>query len=291
MHERVLFLILIFAVAYLLKTLGVFERDHSKVLIDYVIYFSLPALAFREMRGIPLNPETFGVVLLAWTVILSSLCLSFLLGRLLGFEGGTLRSFLLVSSFGNTAFLGYPFAYAFFGGEGLTYAVLYDQLGSFPLVVSLGFLIARGGFSPRDALLFPPLPALGAGLLSRGFPLPGGVELFLDTVCASLVPVVLFAVGLRFELSDLRGSLKGALPALLMKMVGAPLLTLILIEALGLKGTGYRVALLESAMPPMIMAGVLALRYRLDEGLALSAITLGIPLSFATVSLLAGFAP
>ena len=291
MHERVLFLILIFAVAYLLKVLGVFERDHSKVLIDYVIYFSLPALAFREMRGIPLDPGTFGVVLLAWAVILSSLCFSFLLGRLLGFGGGTLRSFLLVSSFGNTAFLGYPFAYAFFGNEGLTYAVLYDQLGSFPLVVSLGFLIARGGFSPRDALLFPPLPALGAGLLSRGFPLPGGVELFLDAVSASLVPVVLFAVGLRFELSDLRGSLKGALSALLVKMAAAPLLTLILIEALGLKGTGYRVALLESAMPPMIMAGVLALRYRLDERLALSAITLGIPLSFATVSLLASFAP
>jgi len=241
-----------------------------------VIYFSLPVLAFREMRRLPLDPETFGVVFVAWTVILFSLGLSFLVGRLMGFGGGTLRSFLLVASFGNTAFLGYPFAYAFFGSEGLTYAVLYDQLGSFPLVVSLGFLIARGGFSLRDVFLFPPLPALVAGVLSRGFPLPGGVELFLDMVSASLVPVVLFAVGLRFEVSDLRGSLKGALSALAVKMAVSPFLALVLMEVLELKGVGYRVALLESAMPPMIMAGVLALRYRLDEGLALCAITLGI---------------
>jgi len=283
MHERVLFIALIFSAAYALKAVGVFRREHSEILVDYVVYFCLPVLVFREMRRLEPDPEALGVVLTAWGTILTSLLISFLTGRFFSLKGGSMRAFLLVSSFGNTAFLGYPFAFAFFGSEGLTYAVLYDQLGSFLMVVSLGFLIASGKVSARQIFSFPPFPALLVGLASRGVPLPAGTDLFLDSVSASLVPVVLFAVGLRFEPRELGASLKHAFIALLIKMFLAPLGVLLLIKALELKGTGYSVALLETAMPPMVMAGILALKYNLDERLALSAITLGIPLSFLTV--------
>jgi len=239
MHERVLFIALIFSAAYALKAVGVFRREHSEILVDYVVYFCLPVLVFREMRRLEPDPEALGVVLTAWGTILTSLLISFLTGRFFSLKGGSMRAFLLVSSFGNTAFLGYPFAFAFFGSEGLTYAVLYDQLGSFLMVVSLGFLIASGKVSAR--------------------------------------------LGLRFEPRELGASLKHAFIALLIKMFLAPLGVLLLIKALELKGTGYSVALLETAMPPMVMAGILALKYNLDERLALSAITLGIPLSFLTV--------
>ncbi len=286
MFERVLFVALILLIAYLLKVAGLFREDHSKVLIDYVIYFSLPALVIQKVREVPLGGEALGVVLLAWASIGLSLLISFLAGRLLGFEGGSLRALVLVSSFGNTAFLGYPFTFALFGDGGLRYAVLYDQLGSFLLVASIGFLIATGRFDPKEVLLFPPFLALVVGLLSRGVPFPDALNTFLDISGKSLIPIVLFAIGLRFSPSHLPRSARGTLIALSIKMLLVPLLMAFILKGLDLRDLPYRVALLETSMPPMVMAGVLAIKFGLDEALALSAITLGILLSFLTVPII-----
>jgi len=288
MHERVLFVALILLIAYLLKLSGVFRQEHSRVFIDYVLYFSLPALVIQKIREVPTTSDALGVVVVAWFSIALSLILAFLLGRALGFEGKSLRALLLVSSFGNTAFLGYPFTFALFGDEGLGYAVLYDQLGSFLLVVSLGFFIATGRFSLREVITFPPFLALVVGLLSRGIELPEVLNTFLEIAGKSLIPTVLFAIGIRFSPSYIPMSAKGTALALGIKMLLVPLILLYLLKFLGLEGLPYEVALLETSMPPMVMAGVLAMKFGLDEGLALSAITLGILLSFLTVPLLMG---
>lgn len=285
MHERVLFVALIFLMAYMLKLTGIFREEHSKVFIDYVLYFSLPALVVQKVREINPAGESLLVVLIAWACITLSLLLSYALGRAMGLGSASLRAFMLVSSFGNTAFMGYPFTFAFFGDEGLTYAILYDQLGSFLLVVSIGFLVATGSFSVREVILFPPFLAFSVGFLSRGVPLPDTVQTFLEVSGKSLIPVVLFAVGLRFTPQHLLGSFRETAAALSLKMVFVPLLLLILLKAADLEGTPYRVALLETCMPPMVMAGILAIKYGLDEKLALSSIAAGIVLSFFTVPL------
>ncbi len=286
MYERVLFVALIFLSAYLLKTLKLFREEDSKVFINYVLYFSLPALVLEKVREVKIGTEAFAVVLTAWAVITTSILLSLLLGRLMGMEERSLRSFVLVSSFGNTAFMGYPFTFAFFRDEGLRYAVLYDQLGSFLLVISVGFFVATGRFSLREILTFPPFIALGLAFLLRSYQLPQVLETFLEISGRSLIPVVLFAVGLKFSFGNLFASLKGAFLSVSVKMLFVPLLLLIVFKLLGLSGLSYKVAFLESAMPPMVMAGVLAIKYGLDESLAISAITLGMVLSFFTVPLL-----
>lgn len=285
MYDRVLFIVLIFLTAYLLKSISVFREEDSKHFINYVLYFSLPALVVKEIHSIKLDTDSLGVVLLAWGVILSSALTAFVLGRFFGFEGASLRTMVLVSSFGNTAFMGYPFTFAFFGDAGLGYAVLYDQLGSFMLVVSLGIFIATGRFSTKEILTFPPFWALVAGLSLRGVDIPEVLSVFLEVCGKSLIPVVLFAIGLRFSVRGTLSSLKGGILALLIKMLLAPLGVLVVIKLLSLEGIAYEVALLESAMPPMVMAGVLAVRYGLDDKLAICAITLGMLLSFITAPL------
>ncbi|EDP75455.1 AEC family transporter [Hydrogenivirga sp. 128-5-R1-1] len=285
MHERVLFVALIFLLAYALKLLRVFREEDAGAFINYVIYFSLPALVFGKVREVELTADAVGVVLSAWLVILFSLLISFIVGRLLQMEDRTLKAFVLVSSFGNTAFMGYPFTFALFGDEGLRYAVLYDQLGSFLLVVSVGFLIATGRFSLREVILFPPFVALLLALLSRPLEIPAFLSVFIDTTGKSLIPVVLFSLGLKFSPKHLLDSIKNALLTVSLKMLLVPLLVLVGLKTFGLDTLNYRVVLLESAMPPMVMAGVLAIKYGLDERLAVSAITLGILLSFFTVPL------
>ncbi len=286
MHERVLFVALIFLLAYTLKILRIFDERDSGTFINYVIYFSLPALVFHKIREVELTGEAVAVVGFAWGTIILSLLVSLLTGRLIGMKDRTLRTFLLVSSFGNTAFLGYPFTFALFGDGGLRYAVLYDQLGSFLLVVSLGFLIATGRFSVKEVVLFPPFGALLLGVLGRSLHIPQALEIFLDVSGKSLIPVVLFAIGLKFSLSHLFDSLRNSVLSVFLKMILIPALLLLLFKAMNLTGVSHRVILLESSMPPMVMAGVLAIKYGLDEKLAVSAITLGILVSFLTVPLL-----
>ncbi len=280
MQERVLFVALILISAYLLKRLRVFREVDADPFINYVIYFSLPALVFREVRRVDLGGEAFGVVVIAWAVIVGSVVLSWAVGKLIGMERKTLRAFVLVSSFGNTAFLGYPFTYALFGEEGLRFAVLYDQIGSFLLVVSLGLIISTGRLSPKEVVTFPPFVALILGLLLRDTTIPEAFGVFLKVVGNSLIPAVLFAIGLRFSPHHILNSLRYTLLSLGIKMVLVPALLLLLLKISSLNTLGYKVALLETSMPPMVMAGVLAVRYGLDERLALSAITLGMALSF-----------
>ncbi len=288
MSERVFFVALVLFSAYLLKRSGVFTEESSKTLIDYVLFFSLPALVIQKVREVDISSETITVVVFAWTTIIFSLTLSFLVGKLFRFEDKTLRSFILVSSFGNTAFMGYPFTFALFGEEGLKYAVLYDQLGSFLLVVSLGLFVATGRFSFKEVITFPPFIALVFAFIFKGIAFPQFIEVFLDVVGKSLIPVVLFAVGLRFSPSRIFNSLRGASIAILLKMVVAPAGVLALMKLLDMSELYHGVILLESAMPPMVMAGVLAMKYDLDDRLAISAITLGILISFLTVPIFMG---
>jgi predicted permease len=70
---------------------------------------------------------------------------------------------------------------------------------------------------------------------------------------------------------------------LVLKMLVVPLIVLTLLKFFEAQELHHRVVLLESSMPPMVMSAVLAVRYGLDEGLAIASVMLGILLSFITV--------
>ncbi len=281
--EGNLFLVaLLLSLSYILKRSGIFKEEHAEVLINYTIYFSLPSLVFLKIRETDFRADTLNVIFLAWFSILFAVLVSLLTGKLLRLDNRTLKSFILVSSFGNTAYMGYPFTYAVFGEEGLKYAVIYDQFGSFTMVASVGYLIAKGRFSLRELILFPPFSALILSLTLKNFYIPEIIIRALEVASLSLIPVVLFSLGIKFSFSGMFSSLKIVLIALTLKMFLVPFTVFILLKLFSLDTLPYRVLLLESSMPPMVMASVLAIKYRLNESVATSSVTLGIPLSFIT---------
>jgi len=58
----------------LLRHFGVFREEQEKVLINYVMYFSLPILSFKEGHQIKLGLEVIKISSLAWASIV--LCMS-----------------------------------------------------------------------------------------------------------------------------------------------------------------------------------------------------------------------
>jgi predicted permease len=264
----------------LLRHFGVFQKEQEKVLINYVMHFSLPILAFKAGHQIKLGVEVIKVSVLAWVSIVLCMLVAYFIARLYKLSNKDLRTFLLVSSFGNTAFLGYPYAFSYFGQEGLQIAIIYDNLGSFLMVSFLGVMVASGKPDLKEVLLFPPFLGLVLGFVLRGIPLHPSLDKALDFVALSTLPVVLFALGLSISLSGIRDNLKLSFLAILIKVSVSIFAVSLVGRFMELSPVAFKVSLLESAMPPMMFSAVLALRYNLNPNLAFASVGLGMVLSF-----------
>ncbi len=274
--DKVLLITGIFALAMLLRRSGAVRERHAAFLVRYVMNISLPCLTLEVIGGLDLKLTHFDIAVIAWLVMIGGAALSYLAGKAAGLEDKRLRAFMLAATFPNTGFLGYPFAYSLFGGAGLSYAVIYDQMGMFPLFITLGFFMAGGKESLFDALRFPPLIALMAalGLNLAGIPPAGRVAAVLGAVGWTTLPLTIFIIGLKIRPGKGRDK-KAMLICLFLRMAAIPALLFLVLYLWGKSGVPYEVTLMESAMPPALTTGILALQYRLDEDLAVSCIGLG----------------
>ncbi len=292
----------IITVSYLLlgiffRRLGRFPQDFSNCLNLFVIYCSLPALVLLKVPTMALGPELFFVACLPWIMVALSAGTVLVVSRLLDWPRPLTGCLLLMIPLGNTSFLGIPMVKAFFGEGAISYAVIYDQLGSFLALATYGALILalygkKKDFAPRfqeiikKIVSFPPFIALIIAFLIRGHLYPDLIQKILEALGATLIPLVMIAVGFQLRLTVEPGGLVPLSAGLVFKLVLAPLAALLLVNLLGLKGQAIEVSVLEAGMPPMVSAGALAILANLAPKLTAALVGLGIFLSFLTLPLL-----
>jgi hypothetical protein len=255
-------------------------------MVRYVMTISLPCLTLVSIGALRLKQAHLETAVIAWLVMATGVILSYLTGKFIGLTGKKLRVFILVSTFPNTAFLGYPFSYSLFGADGLSYAIIYDQIGMFPLFITLGLFIAGGKKGLAQLYSFPPLIALIAAIaLNRaGLPPSGLFAKLLGGVGWTTLPMTIFIIGLKVRFSALR-ELKGVTASIILRMFIIPAFLFITLHFLGMKGLSYNVAILETAMPPALITGIAAMQYHLDEDLAVSCISVGTVISLILFSI------
>jgi malate permease and related proteins len=267
--------------------------DGTGSLLDLlVIRLALPGLVLTVVPSLALDAEVLVPVLVAWgtTLLLAAAVLAWSrLGRLDVVTTGTL---LLVVPLGNTSFLGFPAVEALLGTDHLPAAVIYDQFGSFLALATYGGYVAsryghgpapRAGVIVRRVVTFPPFLALLVALTLRPVGIPGPVLEVASQLGATVTPLAMLAVGLRLRLDAVAwrpGILTGALG---LRLLVAPAAVLLVAALVGGTGTAWRASLLESAMPPMVVAGVLASQTGLDAGLASRLVGIGVLVSMATL--------
>ncbi len=278
-----------------LRRLPAFPRETAAVLNNYVIYVPLPALVLLKIPGLSFSTSLLTPALMPWAMLLVSASGVLAAARLLRWERGVTGSLLLLVPLGNTSFFGIPMVKAFFGDGGVPYAVIYDQLGSFPALALYGSLvIALYGSGERPTArgvalriaTFPPFLALLLALALRGVVFPAALSDFLGTLAATLVPVVMIAVGFQLSWRISREESTPLALGLAGKLVVAPALALLGCRLLGLEGEAARVAVFEAAMPPMVSGGALAIMAGLAPSLSAALVGLGILASFVTLPLL-----
>lgn len=253
-----------------------FSAVHATRLNDLALRVTLPAAIFLSVHQFHIGSEAllapglfFVLTLVAWMLAEGA-------GRALRLDAKAQATFVLSAVFGNIIYIGYPMAMALHGQEGLSQAVLVDQLGLEPLAFTLGPIVAaRGGalgtFSWRTQLLgllrFPPLVAFAAGFAwsQAGLPaLPEAGLMVLRILGLATVPLVMVAFGLVLRMGALKHVFKEAFFVGVLRLVVAPALAMALSYAVGLESWRASVVTLQMATPTMMFTLVLATRYGLD---------------------------
>ncbi len=262
----------------------------------WVLRIALPALVLELVPKLAISSHLWFPAATVWLGFLGAWLVFGFLGPRLGWSRGRTGAVILVCGLGNTTFLGYPLVEALVGHDALGYAVVADQLGSFPILITLAVVVANlhAGLTPHPAHIFkriftfPAFVALLAGIVVN---LAGGwpqlVDHALAPLAGTLTPVALFSVGLRFRLSlGSRQMLGAACLGWGWKLLVAPAMAVGLGLLAGVDGDIFMVGVLQAGMAPMVSATILANDHDLDPPLANSILGIGIVLSLATVPLI-----
>ncbi|MEY4512944.1 MAG: hypothetical protein RLZZ450_5066 [Pseudomonadota bacterium] len=286
--ELVLVLALLLG-GYLARRLGRFSDSASDTLNRFVIDLCLPALVLRLVPQLKFEWRLAALIVTPWLLAGTAYLLVRLAARWLALDRSTSAVLFLCTALGNTSFLGFPLCSALLGEGSMPYAAVYDQLGSFLLLSFVApIVVARAGGSSQPSwhetigrvLSFPPFIALILALLP--WPRPAFLDPVLKLIAGALVPVALFAVGLRLRITPPR-ELSAFVLGLALKLGLLPLLAWGVALLFDPPHAVFQVVVLESAMPAMITAGAIAMAAGLAPELAAALVGWGVLIALLTV--------
>lgn len=309
--------LLAFVIGAALRFAPGFPRGAPSALHAFVVWVALPALILVRVPTLSAGAEVAALIALPWVMWALAAALVLVVSRRLRWSRPVEGALLMVVPLANTSFLGLPLVEAHLGPGAVPLAIVWDQLGSFLLLSTFGAFVlaayrstsedtsegtseATSEASPRPSLAtiaravvrFPPFIALCVALALGAFAddaVLAPLTSVLAPIGASLVPVVMVAIGLQWRATLPRHHLGPAAFALTTRLALVPLAAFGLVHAFDLPPLIAGTAVLESGMGPMITAGALAIEAGLAVELTASVLGWGTLLSLGTTALWAAF--
>ena len=289
--------ILIFVFLFLgviLQNIKQIPKNAHKFLNWIVVYICLPALALYYIPKIKWDNQLLFPIGVAWIGFVVSYFFFSYLGKKRGWPRKLIGCLIICAGLSNTSFLGFPIIEALYGEEGLKTAIIVDQPGSFVVLSTLAVLVAtvysKGNLSSvqiaKKIAFFPPFISFCVACLMNifQFDFQDWGQLLFKTVGSAVSPLALLSVGLqlRFEKRSMHWDFLGL--GLFYKLILMPsIIYLLYVVLLHQHSKDIQVAILESAMAPMITGCILASTYGLKPRLSSMMIGFGIPISFLTL--------
>ena len=255
--------------------MAVFNRIALDVLAPVLVYSALASKDFRITEHLPLliggTVLILGGGLLAWPV-----------AKLFGAQPRTLVPVVMFNNCGN---MGLPLALLAFGPAHFGAAVALFSVSNL-FHFSIGARITSASARTRDLLTSPLMIGTALGFFSALTELRppdvmlAGFKLLGD----ALLPMMLFALGVRLTALTREGLALGMLGALARPLIGLAI-AVPLAWALGLEGAARGQLLLFAALPPAVMQFMLADRYHQEPDKVGAMIMLGNALAVVFVPL------
>ncbi|AJC84900.1 AEC family transporter [Campylobacter peloridis] len=278
---------------YFAKKVNILKQKQARAFLDFAIVFALPCLIFERAYHLNFDFSLIVIILLALFCSLLSALFCTLLALFFRFSKSTLVSIFLLSSFGNTLFVGIPIISGIYqDSHFLGEIILYDALAtSLPVALLAPFIISLASEQKSNFLqnlkkvfTFPPFVALILGICFKPIALAEFIFEPLRMLGSSATPIALFAIGLNLGFLSIKTSYKATFIVLFSKMILAPFMFLMFLKLLNFElNASAIIALLESAMPTMTMVAAMIMKAKLDTNLAVSAVAFGIVFAFISL--------
>jgi hypothetical protein len=274
--EQILILSLICVIGIIAFRFKAITKENANGLVKVILKITLPLLIFTTFAGTKLNKEIVSNFPVVFASAVFSVSLLFLLSRAsakflkLDRENTALHN--THSMFGNVVFLGFPLLDAIFpGGEGLIYATIF-QLGHDSLMWTWGIFILSKGANKQAGhnwkhLINPATMAFFVGLIFMIFKIKlpevvykplfglGHTTIYLSMI---YVGAILAQVKLKPLVSNLRSYILSFNKLILAPVILMFVLLLLKKAGLNISDKAAISAVLQAAMPCMIIVSVLA---------------------------------
>jgi len=249
--------------------LGAFNR----IVLDVLA----PALVYTALAGKEFQLREQALLLLGGAVlILGSGVVGWLVARASRTPARTLVPVVMFNNCGN---MGLPLALLAFGSQHFGAAVALFSISNL-FHFSLGARLTSAHARTRDLLLSPLMlaTALGFASAATGVRPPELAFTGLKIMGDAMLPLMLFALGVRLTALRRQDVPRGMLGALARPMIGLAL-AVPLAWALGLEGAAKGQLILFGALPPAVMQFMLAERYGQEPEKVAAMVLLGNALS------------
>lgn len=265
----------------------------ARTLSRVVYYVFIPAYVFRAINLAQVDLAIVARMAVASTVThLACAALGFGVAWLLKRPRAVTAAYMLIAIFGNVGNFGLPLLQFRFPNEpyAQTISTVY-----FLVILTVSFVVgvaaanfAKGGALTAVVAVFkiPALLAVPPALLVNmlGWELPPMLTRPLDLLGAAMIPVMILALGA--QLAD-TGRLQITVDVVLasaVRLVGGPLLAVVLAVALGLSGLEWSIGIVQAAMPTAVLASIIALENDLVPEFVITSVLFSTLLSLFTLT-------
>lgn len=260
------------------------------VLTSVVYYFLLPAMVLEVLWRADIGWQSLKFSALGMSSVLLAVALSWLMARLFRLNKPQTGAMILAAAFPNVTYLGLPVLEQAFGNWARSVVIQMDLFSVAPLVYTLGIVLARHyGHSddekPKSPLAFFNAPPFWAAFVAVVLNLnhiesPAWLMGLLQKLSAAVAPLMIFSLGLALSWRAVRlRSLPTIAPVVLIKLLLLPLAAMLIADWLQMQNPIRAAAVMDIAMPSMVLGIVLCDRYQLDSSLYAMAVTVTTGLS------------
>ncbi len=301
----ILVLVLLILLVVFLRHKGLLKEENGLLFSWLVMQVTLPALIFTALSHSEMQWQYFLLFLIMMSVEMILLALSWGIGRMLKLRREQMGSFMLASSFGSSALLGYALIAEVFPDNSavLTEAAFVSELGvGLPFFI-IGVMIAiyYGSHEQKEiSLLEGALPfvrspiffSIVSGVLWSVLSLPtkGAVIApffdVIDLIAQANTFLVALTVGVLLKFGSLRDIMVIIAATILLKLILSPLLVSLPAGLMDLEIWQRQVLILEAAMPSAMLSVVLANRYGCDARLAAKLVFVTLFVSILSTSMM-----
>ena len=259
---------------FILVVIGYFVGPRLKIdarSLSRTAYFVfIPAFVFNIISEAKIDSE-LALQMLSFILVaqIAVALLGFLVGKALRQSREITAAFVLIATFGNVGNFGLPLIVFRLGETAQTFATVYfvaTVFISFVICVGVASWARSGGVTAVFSVFKTPalialIPALVFNITDLEVPI------FLSRLSGllgqAMIPVMLITLGVQMgEIPKIKINFN-VFAASTVRLIGGPVLALLIVPYFGLEGLERSTGILQAAMPAAVLASIIALEYKL----------------------------